>query len=92
MRTVQLTFTFFDEQWEDFRKVCTLWGHQEPTFSNVCCCIKLLALRGAKDVLGEVETVDGLWKEVKRRATASQSHSSLGPSDLREEELKKMKE
>ena len=64
MRTVQLTFTFSDEQWEDFRKVCTLWG-QEPTFSNVCCCIKLLALRGAKDVFYEIDTVNSLWKEAE---------------------------
>ena len=77
MRTVQLTFTFFDEQWEDFRKVCTLWGHQEPTFSNVCCCIKLLALRGAKDVLGEVETVDGLWKEAEEELRKAKGMSGV---------------
>ena len=76
MRTVQLTFTFFDEQWEDFRKVCTLWG-QEPTFSNVCCCIKLLALRGAKDVLGEVETVDGLWKEAEEELRKAKGMSGV---------------
>ena len=64
MRTVQLTFTFSDEQWESFRKVCRLWG-QEPTFSNVCCCIKLLALKGGKDVLDEVDAADGLWKEAE---------------------------
>lgn len=66
MRTVQLTFTFSDGQWETFRKVCRLWG-QEPTFSNVCCCIKLLAIRGAKDVLDEVDAVDGLWKEAEEQ-------------------------
>lgn len=66
MRTVQLTFTFSDEQWETFRKVCRLWG-QEATFSNVCCCIKLLALKGGKDVLDEVDTADGLWKEAEEQ-------------------------
>ena len=66
MRTVQLTFTFSDEQWETFRKVCRLWG-QEATFSNVCCCIKLLALKGGKDVLDEVDATDGLWKEAEEQ-------------------------
>ena len=66
MRTVQLTFTFSDEQWESFRKVCRLWG-QEATFSNVCCCIKLLALKGGKDVLDEVDATDGLWKEAEEQ-------------------------
>ncbi len=64
MRTVQLTFTFSDEQWEEFRKICLLWG-VEPTFSNVCCCIKLLAVKGAKDSIAQVDTIDGLWKEMQ---------------------------
>ena len=76
MRTVQLTFTFSDEQWEDFRKVCRLWG-QEPTFTNVCCCIKLLALRGAKDVFYEIDTVNGLWKEAEEELRKAKGMSGV---------------
>lgn len=65
MRTVQLTFTFEDEQWEVFRKIVRLWG-AEPTYSNVCCALKLLAIKGAKVTIDEVQTVIGLAEEADR--------------------------
>lgn len=62
MRTVQLTFTFSDEEWEVLREACRA-GRQEATFANVCCLIKLLAIAKARDVIDEGKALDGVWKE-----------------------------
>lgn len=62
MRTVQLTFTFADDEWDDLREACRA-GRQEPTFANVCCLIKLLAIAKARDVIDEGEALDEMWKE-----------------------------
>lgn len=53
MRTITMTFTFTEEEWQALRKCCLRDGKQ-PTWGEVTNEIKILALRHAK-CLDDVE-------------------------------------